>query len=158
MYIINYIVNTNIGDKMKENEINVLDELSKGCSMGIDAISFIKDKVKDKNFNKLLTKHLKLYKELSNDIEKEYKKYSDKEPHETSMMNKVMTYYGIEMKTKNDESTSKLAELLVKGTNMGIIEGRKLLNHKTTNNKIHNIIEKYVDYQEEMLDNLKEYL
>jgi hypothetical protein len=45
-------------------------------------------------------------------------------------MNKVMTWYGIEMKTMFDKSNSKIAELLLQGTNMGIIEGRKLLNNK----------------------------
>lgn len=145
--------------KEKNNEeLNVLDELSKGCCMGIDAINFIIDKVKDKNFKNLLKKESKLYQNIFKEIEKTYKKYSDKQPHETSMMNKVMTYYGIEMKTKSDDSTSKLAELLVKGTNMGIIEGRKLLNHKTTNNNIHSLIEKYVDHQEQMLEELKKYL
>lgn len=146
---------------MKEknnNEINVLDEISKGCCMGIDAINFILDKVKDKDFKKTLKEELNLYQDLYKEIEKKYKKYSDKEPQETSMMNKIMTYYGIEMKTKNDDSTEKLAELLVKGTNMGIIEGRKLLNHKTTNSSVHSLVEKYVSHQEEMLELLKKYL
>lgn len=40
----------------------------------------------------------------------------------------MMTWYGIQMKTMNDDSTSKLSELLMQGTNMGIIEGRRLLN------------------------------
>ena len=39
-------------------------------------------------------------------------------------------WYGIEMKTLMDDSTSKITELLLQGTNMGIIEGRKLLNNK----------------------------
>lgn len=40
----------------------------------------------------------------------------------------MMTWYGIQMKTMNDDSTLKLSELLMQGTNMGIIEGRRLLN------------------------------
>jgi hypothetical protein len=43
-------------------------------------------------------------------------------------MNKMMTWYGIQMKTMKDHTTSKLSELLMQGTNMGIIEGRRLLN------------------------------
>lgn len=38
---------------MKEN-INVLDEINKGACMGIDAISYIIDKVKDKKFKNYL--------------------------------------------------------------------------------------------------------
>ena len=38
----------------------------------------------------------------------------------------MMTYWGIEMKTMKEETTSKIAELLIKGTNMGIKELKKL--------------------------------
>ena len=37
---------------MKKEEIDVLDELNKGACMGIDAINFIMDKVKDKKLKK----------------------------------------------------------------------------------------------------------
>ena len=73
-------------------------------------------------------------------------------------MNKVMTWYGIEMKTLIDNSTSKITELLLQGTNMGIIEGRKLLNHKDTNPEIHKLIQEYVDMQEECVEQLKKFL
>ena len=73
-------------------------------------------------------------------------------------MNKVMTWYGIEMKTLVDESTSKIAELLLQGTNMGIIEGRKLLNHKPVDETVHSIAEEYVSMQEKAVENLKKFL
>ena len=73
-------------------------------------------------------------------------------------MNKAMTWYGIEMKTLMDDSTSKITELLLQGTNMGIIEGRKLLNHKYTNEKVHKLIQEYVDMQEECVEQLKKFL
>ena len=40
-------------------------------------------------------------------------------------MNKMMTWYGIQMRTMNEKSNSKISELLKQGTNMGIIEGRR---------------------------------
>lgn len=141
-----------------KNNINVLDELNKGACMGMDAIDFIIDKVKEEDFKDLLEKQRKKYSEISNDINDLYKEYSYKEPHETSNMNKAMTWYGIEMKTMTDHSTSKIAELLVQGTNMGIIEGRKLLNHKDVDKKVEKLVEKYVAMQENSLEELKKYL
>ena len=44
-------------------------------------------------------------------------------------------------------SISKLADLLINGTNMGIVEGRKLLNNKTMDRKVHKICSEYVDMQ-----------
>ena len=73
-------------------------------------------------------------------------------------MNKAMTWYGIEMKTLMDTSTSKLAELLLQGTNMGIIEGRKLLNHKSTDENVHALVQEYIDMQEQAVEKLKTFL
>jgi len=141
-----------------ENEINVLDELSKGASMGRDAIHFVLDKVEDDALKKELEREYQKYKEISERIGKLYPEYSDKEPHETNAMNKVMTWYGIEMKTMMDKSTSNIAELLMQGVNMGIIEGRKLLNHKNTDEEVNKIIQEYVDMQEEAVEQLKQFL
>ena len=107
-----------------KDERNVLDELNKGACMGMDAIKDILDKVEDENLHKVLDDQYNSYKDISRRINEIYPDYSDKEPHETSTMNKVMTWYGIEMKTLTDHTTSKLAEILMQGTNMGIIEGR----------------------------------
>ncbi len=141
-----------------ETKIDVLDELNKGACMGMDAISFIIDKVENKALKKELDIQYNTYKDISNKICEIYPKYSQKEPHETSALNKAMTWYGIEMKTLLDESTSKIAELLMQGTNMGIIEGRKLLNHKHTDERINKLVEEYVAMQERAVENLKQFL
>ncbi len=142
-----------------ENEVNVLDELNKGACMGMDAIHFILNKVEDKNLKKELDNQYNKYKSISDKIKKLYPEYNnEKNPHETNAMNKVMTWYGIEMKTLMDDSTSKIAELLIQGTNMGIIEGRKLLNNKEVNENVHKLIQEYVDMQEDAVEKLKTFL
>lgn len=141
-----------------ENEINVLDELCKGACMGKDAIHFILDKVKDDALKDELNNQYKYYDAIYNKIKELYPEYSEKEPHETNAMNKVMTWYGIEMKTFADDSTSKIAELLLQGTNMGIIEGRKLLNHKQPDENVNALVKEYVDMQEQAVEKLKQFL
>lgn len=140
------------------NEINVLDELNKGACMGKDAINFIIEKVNDKGLKKELKHQFKEYKKITDKISKLYPQYSSENPHETNIINKMMTWYGIEMKTFIDGSTSKITELLLQGTNMGIIEGRKLLNHKDTNKKVNKLVEEYVNMQEQAVEKLKEFL
>ena len=141
-----------------ETEVNVLDELSKGACMGRDAIHFIMDKVEDESLKQELNRQYREYKEISEEINKIYPEYSEDEPHKTNAMNKMMTWYGIEMKTLMDKSTSKIAELLLQGTNMGIIEGRRLLNHKDSNEEINKLLEKYVEVQETAVEKLKSFL
>ena len=145
-------------EKDYKEDINALDEIHKGSCMGIDAISFVLEKVEDKNLKKELEREEKEYNKIKEEIEKIYPDYNEGKPHETSAMTKAMTWSGIEMKTFMDNSTSKLAELLLQGVNMGVIEGRRILNEKKINKEVNAIVSKYVTMQEENVENLKEYL
>ena len=142
---------------MKEN-INALDEIHKGACMGQDAIDFVLDKAEDENLKKELKREYHEYDKIAKEIDNIYPKYDEGKPHDTSTMNKAMTWSSIEMKTMTDHSTSKLAELLIQGVNMGIIEGRRILNKKEINDEVEKIVAKYVQMQENNLDNLKNYL
>ena len=74
------------------------------------------------------------------------------------MITKAMTWYGIEKDTMMDDSISKLADLLINGTNMGIIEGRKLLNNKKMDKKVHKLCCDYTKMQENYIEKLKKFL
>lgn len=98
-------------------------------------------------------------KQISYKVKDLYSQYSNKNPHETNTMNKVMTWYGIQMKTMNDDTVSKLAEILVQGTNLGIIEGRRLLNQNPkVSRNIKKILNDFVSMQEDSLETLKKFL
>ncbi len=141
-----------------KTEIDVLDELNKGACMGEDAIRFVLDKVEDTEFRTILEEQYNNYSEILEEISKTYPKYSREEPTETSAMNKAMTWYSLEMKTMFDKSDSKIAELVMQGTNMGIIEGRRLLNHKHSDDRVNDLVQKYVEDQEEAVEKLKNFL
>ena len=57
-----------------------------------------------------------------------------------------------------DNSTSKIADILINGTNMGIIEGRKLLNNKAMDKKTKKLVTEYIKMQERYIEKLKKYL
>ena len=144
---------------MENQNLNILDEVNKGATMGMDAISFVTEKAKDEDFKHVLDVEYDKYHKISERVNKLYSNYSFKDPHETNAMTKMMTWYGIQMKTITDDTTSKLSELLMQGTNMGIIEGRRLLNQ---NNNIEPDVEKILDdfvtMQEDSVETLKKYL
>ena len=142
----------------EENNIKVLDEVNKGCTMGMDSLKDILDKAEGKTFKETLERHYKKYEKLSEKIKDLYDEYSEESPQETTAMEKTMTRYGIQMRTMTDNSTSKLAELLMQGTNMGIIEGRKILNHKDVDKEVKSIVEEFVKMQEKNVEELKEFL
>jgi hypothetical protein len=145
---------------MDNQNLNVLDEINKGATMGMDAISFISQKVEDNQFKNILKTEYNKYKDISVRVNKLYNNFAtNKEPHETNTMNKMMTWYGIQMKTMTDDTTSKLSELLMQGTNMGIIEGRRLINQNANvSSDVKNILHDFVTMQEDSVETLKKYL
>ena len=57
------------------------------------------------------------------------------------------------------QSNSKIAEMMLQGTNMGIIKGVKLLNHNpNTDEPLENILTEFVQFQENTVEQLKKYL
>ena len=143
---------------MKKDNINALDEINKGTHMGMDAVDFILKIVEDKELSGVLNKQYADYEKIAKKIEEIYPKYNEGRPHKTSFMTKVMAWHGIEMETSKDKSNSKIAELLLNGVNMGIIEGKKILNNKQLDKEVEEIINEYVDMQEKSVEVLKEYL
>lgn len=144
---------------MENQNLNILDEVNKGATMGMNAISYVSEKVTDSNFKNVLDTEYNKYKDISNRVNNLYSNYSSKEPHETNAMTKIMTWYGIQMKTMNDDSNSKISELLMQGTNMGIIEGRRLLNqNENAATEVRNILNDFVVMQEDSVETLKKYL
>ena len=138
----------------------VLNEVSKGAKMGMDAVQFVSDKVCDDRFQKVLNVEYGKYKNIFERVDKIYPNYDKTDdPEETSTMNKMMTWYGIQMKTMSDKSNSKLSELLLQGTNMGIIEGVKLKNQNPdANQTTQKILDDFIQFQENTIEKLKKYL
>ena len=141
-----------------DNNIDILNELNKGCDMGIEAIEMILDKVQDNDLKKLLEDFHKDYDYFSDDIKKLYLEYSNCELDKINMMEKAMAWYGIMKDTLLDSSNSKISEIMIQGTTMGIVEGRKILNHKKMDKRIHSLCEKFVNTQEKYVEKLKKYL
>ena len=125
----------------------------------MDAISFVAPKVKDNEFKGVLDVEYDKYKKISQRVNDLYSNYTDKDPHETNSMTKMMTWYGIQMRTMMDDTTSKISELLMQGTNMGIIEGRRLLNQNDdAAPDVKSILNDFVVMQEDSVETLKKYL
>lgn len=143
---------------MEEN-INILNELNKGACMGMDSINIIKDKIKDKEFKNAVENIYKKYEEVSRNINKLYYKYDRvDDPKTTNPISKAMLWSGIEINTLADTSDSKLAEILLNGINMGIIEGRKIFNNKFSDIEVEDLIKEFIRMQEGSVEELKQYL
>ena len=136
----------------------ILNEINKGIKMGMDSISTIAEKVTDDQLKDDLQSEYNQYNEILNDVNAELGKYEEF-PKELNPAQKMMGWFDVQISTMTDDSDSKIAEMLIKGTNMGIIEGVKLLNNNPeTTDTIKNILTNFIQFQENNVERLKKYL
>ena len=126
--------------------------------MGMDSISNVSQKVQDDRFKQDLKCQYDKYNQILNNVNNELSNY-DAFPKELNPMQKAMGWMSIEMNTISDKSNSKIAEMMLQGTNMGIIEGVKLLNNNPDAPKqTKNILNEFIKFQENTVEQLKKYL
>lgn len=136
----------------------ILNEINKGIKMGMDSISTVSEKVQDDRFKKDLKYQYDKYNEILNKVNDELDNYDDF-PKELNPMQKAMGWMSVQFNTLDDKSNSKISEMMIQGTNMGIIEGVKLLNHNPdTDQNVKDILNEFIKFQENTVEQLKKYL
>ena len=144
--------------EQKMEDVSILKEINKDSKMGMDSLSIILKKVEDEDFKKVLNNQHDEYQNIF-DRTQELLVQEKEDIKDTSPMIKTMSWMGIQLNTINDNSNSKLSEILIQGNNMGIIKGTKLLNDGTYKEKqVKNILNDFVRLQEKNIDDLKKYL
>ena len=140
------------------DDLQILKEVNQNSKMGMDSLTTVIKKAEDEEFKNLLNTQHDEYQNIF-DRTQELLIQNDEGIEDTPVMQKAMSWMGIQMNTITDTSTSKLSELLIQGNDMGIVKGTKLLNNYSfMNNEIKNILSDFVRLQEKNIDDLKKYL
>lgn len=143
---------------MREQEVKVLNEVYKGCEMGIEALDEILPKVYSEKFQMDLTGHKKDLKELKNEIE-DYMERSNELPTDTGIWKELMLKGSTKWNLMMDPTTSHIAEMLIQGGNMGVITARKLLNESSNLDAFtKQLTEKFIRLEENNNEKMKQYL
>ena len=142
----------------EKNDLTILRELNKGVKIGMDSLTFVSDKVGDEVMKDNLSYQYKLYNEILNETSDLFSKYGEV-PNDSDLGTKMMNWTGVQFNTITDKSNSHIAQLLIQGNTMGIIEGRKLLNNNPNADKdIRNVLNKFITIQENNVEKLKTFL
>ena len=144
---------------MQNCNLEFISEVMRNASVALLSIKNVIEKVD----------HAELRAELRNEYERydafieELKSYMNEKGYEikdVSKMKKVMMWSAIKMNTAVDDSRTHIAQLMVKGTVMGITELTKTLNDKgcVTDEKAVEFASRLLQLEEEFEENLKNYL
>ncbi len=114
---------------------------------------------KDNKIKTIVEKQLKEYEKYYLESEKLLEKNKVK-PKTKGVMTEMMSKMGINMNVMKDNSDSKMAEMLIQGLTMGIVEmEKKIKDYKDEVDKdIIKLAKNVLKFQEKSLDEIKEYL
>ena len=144
----------------KDENINltILNEINKSAKIGMQSISYLTKKVGDENMKKNLSQNYTEYGKIVDSVNTQFESYGEI-PDETSLGSKIMGFTGVELNTISDKSNSHIAEIMIQGENMGIIECQKLLNHNpNADENVKNILNNYITMQKNTIEQLKTFL
>lgn len=144
----------------KDNNINltILNEINKAAKMGMDSISYVLKKVGDKNMKENLTFQYSEYGKIVDDVNNQFEKYGEI-PDETPVTDKMMGWTGVQLNTITDKSNSHIAEMMIQGGDMGIIECQKLLNHNPrADAEVKKILNDFMVMQQNDIEKMKTFL
>ena len=138
--------------------LTILNEISKAAKMGMESISFVIQKVGDENMKENLSTQYSEYGKIADRVNTEFEKYGEV-PDESPFGTKMMSYIGTELNTIKDKSNSHIAEIVIQGGSMGIIECQKLLNHNPqADEPVKNILNDFVTMQKNNIEKMKVFL
>ncbi len=143
---------------MKKDDQEILKEVQKNSSMAINAINTIAEKVHDNELQQELSKQKLWYSVIQN-------KATDRlqneraEGYHASAVQDLMLKGGIQMNMFTNCSTSKIAELMIQGSNRGITSMWKSINHhQNSGNMSMEVAKELVDFEQKSIARLKKFL
>lgn len=144
---------------MDENiNLTILNEIGKATRMGLSSITFVSEKVEDEKMKQDLSTQYAEYGKILDKVNTQFEKYGEI-PDEEPLMDKMMSWTGVQMNTLKDSSNSHIAELMIQGNLMGLIESQKLLNHSPEMEPvIKDILNEFITLQNNHIEKMKEYL
>ncbi|MGN1417516.1 MAG: hypothetical protein ACI4XF_11765, partial [Oscillospiraceae bacterium] len=100
---------------------NLENSLYQNAAMGTYAIRQVLPKVSDGELKKELNKQLNMYHNESNAVASSMRGNSNV-PQRLPVMKRAMSKAGIAFELARDNSSEHIAEMMIQGTNMGIID------------------------------------
>ncbi|MEG1141408.1 MAG: hypothetical protein RSE41_02985 [Clostridia bacterium] len=142
---------------MNEN-VEMLNYIYQNAKMGKSTIDQIIKEVSDITFKDVLKEQLKDYEKVI-DNTKVYLSEFNKQEKDITDLSKIVTYLSIKMSTLNDDTSSHIADMLIKGSTMGTVEITKKLNKYTNiDESIKMLASKLLKIEENNIEKLKKYL
>lgn len=144
--------------KDESRAVEFLNKIYENSTMGEESISMLSEKVEDSQMLSELQYQHSQYSKITNDT---VNALSEEKalPKESSPMSQMGLWSGIQMNTLKDRSSDKIAEMMIQGSTMGIIDlSRTLKQYNDVDSKYKKIGEELIKLEENSSQRMKEFL
>ncbi len=136
----------------------LLNFVYQNSEMGVNTIEQLIEIVKDENFRVQLDSQLNEYKDI-NRAAREKLNENGYDEKGIGTLDKIKTYLMINLQTQNDKSTSHIAEMLIIGSNMGVINAiRNIRKYSAAEPSILALMERLLRFEENNIQELINFL
>lgn len=143
---------------MKKEEASIYQEIRKNAGMALVALNTIADKIFDDSLAMQVARESLKYSDIRNKATDRLLQ-SKAELHRESPFSEMMLKGGIHMNTMLNTSTSHIAELLIQGSNRGIVDMCKTLNRfPKMQGPAMEMAKELMDFEEKNIERLKKFL
>lgn len=143
---------------MKKDDQEILKEVQKNSGMAINAIDTISEKVHNDELLQELSRERLVYSMIQNKATDRLQN-EHAEGYHSSMMQEMMLKGGIQMNTFTNCSSSKIAELMIQGSNRGLTSMWKSMNHhQNSGNTSLEVAKELMAFEEKSINRLKAFL
>ena len=147
-------------EKTSADEAYFMSEIYKNTKMGADAIINLLPHVRDDSLRSAMTRQLDGYEKYAARAAK-HLECEGVCPKEENWFTRFSARIGMAFNTMLNDSSSHIAEMMVKGSNMGITDMTKLLNHyESAGNAAEavRLAHEVVSFEEHNLEVMRRYL
>lgn len=144
--------------EMKSQEAAVYREIQRNAEMAMKAIDTISGKVYDDDLALQISRQSLKYAELYNEASRQLME-GKAERYQSNALTDAMLRTGIHYNTMLNTSTEHIAEMMIKGSNNGILEMEKVLKHnENAGERPTALAKQLIDFEESNIKRLKDYL
>lgn len=140
---------------MNKETTDLLNEIYQSAQTGVRAVKIMMDKTENKPLKDELISQYKDYTGISSIAEK-YLTQNNSLPKDIPATTRAAMWGSIQLNTITDKSPSKICEIIINGTTMGIVEMTKNLNHfNNSDSKAKKLAEEFIKNEEYHIERLK---
>lgn len=145
---------------MQENNrtVEFLNKVYKNAQMGEESITFLSEKIEDPMLMSDLQCQHKEYTDIS---DKAVDALSQQQalPQKQNPLSQIGLFAGVQMNTITDKSPNKIAEMIIQGSMMGVIDmTRTLKEYSDTPTNVQKIGQDLIKLEENSIQKMKQYL